>query len=194
MKNVQIVTGAIETLNEKIGILQEEYEALAKQKATLEKQILAARAKNAGVKIAMTLLIIIGSIFFILTFAMLSENEPGSALFLGIFALLFIVAGASLKERLEINTDYLEKKCQEMQASIDKQKEEIDEYKTKKREIILEQERKLSEEHSETIDIDFSFDDVKENKECPACAELVKAKAKICRYCGYEFEQLSSKE
>ena len=26
------------------------------------------------------------------------------------------------------------------------------------------------------------------NKECPMCAETVKAKAKICRYCKYEFE------
>jgi hypothetical protein len=26
------------------------------------------------------------------------------------------------------------------------------------------------------------------NKDCPMCAETVKAKAKICRYCNYEFE------
>ncbi len=25
------------------------------------------------------------------------------------------------------------------------------------------------------------------NKECPRCAEIVKAKARICRFCGYEF-------
>lgn len=25
------------------------------------------------------------------------------------------------------------------------------------------------------------------NKECPRCAEIVRVKAKICRFCGYEF-------
>ncbi len=104
------------------------------------------------------------------------------------------MAAFVVKDHMEVSVDYFEKKRREVQACINKQKEEIDEYKTKKREIILEQERKLSEEHSETIDADFSFDDIKENKECPACAERVKAKAKICRYCGYEFEQLPSKE
>ncbi len=90
MKNIQIVTGAIETLNEKIAILQEEYDSLVKQKATLETQILTAKAKNAGAKILMTLFIIVASIFAILTFAMISEDEMGSSLFLAIFATLFL--------------------------------------------------------------------------------------------------------
>jgi hypothetical protein len=29
---------------------------------------------------------------------------------------------------------------------------------------------------------------ISENKECPMCAETVKARAKICRYCNHEFE------
>ncbi len=29
---------------------------------------------------------------------------------------------------------------------------------------------------------------ISENKECPKCAESVKARAKICRFCNYEFE------
>jgi hypothetical protein len=30
---------------------------------------------------------------------------------------------------------------------------------------------------------------VEETKECPQCAEVVKAKAKLCRYCNYSFEE-----
>lgn len=29
-----------------------------------------------------------------------------------------------------------------------------------------------------------------DKKECPSCAEMVKAKAKKCRFCGYEFDDL----
>ena len=43
----------------------------------------------------------------------------------------------------------------------------------------LKEEEKEEEEYQEEIP---------GNKECPMCAETVKAKAKICRYCKYEFE------
>ena len=34
------------------------------------------------------------------------------------------------------------------------------------------------------------------NKECPQCAKIVKAKAKVCRFCGYKFtaEQIAEIE
>jgi hypothetical protein len=32
------------------------------------------------------------------------------------------------------------------------------------------------------------------NKECPQCAEIVRAKAKVCRFCGHEFEEKSEKQ
>lgn len=30
-----------------------------------------------------------------------------------------------------------------------------------------------------------------DEKECPMCAEIIKKKAKICRYCGYKFDDIS---
>ncbi|MBI4866689.1 MAG: hypothetical protein HY816_07030 [Candidatus Wallbacteria bacterium] len=38
------------------------------------------------------------------------------------------------------------------------------------------------------LDLDAAAD----TKECPMCAETVRAKAKICRFCRYEFEALGS--
>lgn len=33
-----------------------------------------------------------------------------------------------------------------------------------------------------------------DSKECPMCAEMVKKKAKICRFCGYKFDQETNTE
>ncbi|MFN2490541.1 MAG: zinc ribbon domain-containing protein [Actinomycetota bacterium] len=31
-----------------------------------------------------------------------------------------------------------------------------------------------------------------QTKDCPRCAETVKAAAKVCRFCGYEFQEAGS--
>ena len=53
--------------------------------------------------------------------------------------------------------------------------------RTRKSAITLAKDLK-KEEEEEYLEV------LSENKECPKCAESVKAKAKICRFCNYEFE------
>lgn len=52
---------------------------------------------------------------------------------------------------------------------------------------VSQEQRILSEQNNsgpnETLNLDAS-----DTKECPRCAETIKAKAKMCRYCNYEFE------
>ena len=60
--------------------------------------------------------------------------------------------------------------------------------KDEKRAFVLEQERKIKELKDDEMTEDFSITNLDETKECPMCAESVKIKAKICRFCGYKFE------
>ncbi|MDR3597684.1 zinc ribbon domain-containing protein [Clostridium sp.] len=38
------------------------------------------------------------------------------------------------------------------------------------------------------------FENLNYEKECPMCAEKVKFKAKICRFCGYKFDKEIKRE
>ena len=55
--------------------------------------------------------------------------------------------------------------------------------RTRKSAVILAKNLKEEEEDEEEFK-----EVIIENKECPMCAESVKARAKICRFCSYEFE------
>jgi uncharacterized protein UPF0547 len=35
--------------------------------------------------------------------------------------------------------------------------------------------------------------DVEGGKKCPACAEMVQGEAKVCRYCGHQFETVEAR-
>jgi hypothetical protein len=56
--------------------------------------------------------------------------------------------------------------------------------KNKKSAIALAKSLKEEEQEEEQEYLEV----ISENKECPMCAESVKARAKICRFCNYEFE------
>ncbi len=189
MDNIQITMGAVETLNERINILQDELESLTTQKNALKTQINASSLKDASIKLFRILALISGCILAFLGLLSLFI-EDGFPMFIifgllgaGLLWLYFDQESNSVK-----NQAHIYEKLQKLEHSISKKQNELNEYKQKKKDLILEHERKLNDNMNEIIDDSFSFNDVNETKECPMCAETVKAKAKKCRYCGYNFE------
>lgn len=42
-----------------------------------------------------------------------------------------------------------------------------------------------------TLTVKYEYQPVEDTKDCPKCAESVKAQATVCRYCGHQFENQS---
>jgi hypothetical protein len=53
-------------------------------------------------------------------------------------------------------------------------------------------EKELAEEAVEVIDNGPPVDPSAEYKECPDCAEMVRARARKCRFCDYRFDEQGS--
>lgn len=65
------------------------------------------------------------------------------------------------------------------QSEMNKQKDIFQQHMLNQQELI-EQEVLIIQHTAATTSDD--------SKECPQCAEIVKAKAKLCRFCNYKFE------
>ena len=68
---------------------------------------------------------------------------------------------------------------------IDKLEKDIKKWETEKREFLLSHEEQLKKSEANLSS---------ETKDCPMCAETIKAKAIICRFCGHKFESESNSE
>ena len=128
---------------------------------------------------------IFGGFILLMAVIFIFMNDVPAFFPTAIIGLLFIYLGTILSKRIYIGD---RKKIEELQQLIAQVESELKKYKNEMRSIILEQERDIKEEKDENITDDFTFSESQDTKECPMCAETVKAKAKICRFCGYKFD------
>ena len=66
-----------------------------------------------------------------------------------------------------------------LSVEIKKMKKEIKKWEDEKREFLLKHAEKIKKPEEDILS---------ETKECPMCAETIKAKAIICRFCNHKFE------
>lgn len=185
---IQMTMGAVETLNERINILQDELSSLDRQLVNLKGQLGTARAKDAGKKTLKIFFIVVSVLTFFMAFIGLVSGAPAVTILFGVVGFLFVyVINTKLNDITE--KDHILYKISELETSISKKQAELEQYRSKKKALILENERKLSDSMDDTVDETFTFESINNTKECPMCAETVKTKAKICRFCGYKFEE-----
>lgn len=180
MSNVQKILNITEKQDEKI-------ESIAREIADYEKELSFLRIKNEsnpGKKLLWQVLEVIGwiitSVNAIVMLAFTSDTGDSSGfLFLLIFAGIPCLLSLMFKH-FKSMYKVKEESLKELEDKISCLKRELEKFNEEKRNVI-----NLAS-NEEILNINQNFND---EKECPMCAEMVKVKAKICRFCGYTFNQ-----
>lgn len=173
MNNIQKVINVTEKYNEKI-------ESLIREIGDYEKELTFLRIKNEsnpGKKLFWAILETIGWIFVVFTslviMAFCMEDPFGIVMLIIIEtpSILITLLFRHFKSMYTVKEESLKL----LEDKIFSLKRELEEVNEEKRVLI---------NNSEEI----AISNIKDNeKECPMCAEVVKLRAKVCRFCGYSF-------
>ncbi|WP_284645707.1 zinc ribbon domain-containing protein [Paenibacillus silviterrae] len=189
----------IEPLNSKI-------EALRTEIKSLNNVGVGAGLGGGVVRFIGTGISVIFGILFIICIIMLFVEPPNgdSEAFLivgGVLVVLIIGLsvrhrGVSIINKAEARAAEAENKQAQLKAEVIELEKLIQEHHDKLQEELTVQEtiyqqhmlnqQQLIEQEVHTINQSAAATD--DNKECPQCAETIKAKAKICRFCNYKFD------
>lgn len=193
MRMVQQTINIIDVLNERINVLSAE-------KSRFETDLFKMHAQNASSGLS-RILLTIGAIFFGLVSSLSlmmflgatkADIADGRHVSAGIwFVVSALLTFWSWKGRLRYGTRDTEAVAK-LQALIHDLRSKIANLEEEKRDFLLAQERELKNlEKLDVVTEAFAREILDtDGKECPMCAETVKAKARKCRYCGYAFDEL----
>lgn len=87
------------------------------------------------------------------------------------------------RRSLEHRKAQVREEIENLRTEIKQQQDFINRHMLNQQEL-LNQEIKAIQNVSQTIESEAN-----DRKECPQCAEIIKFRAKICRYCNYKFEE-----
>jgi hypothetical protein len=177
LKNVSV----IEAANERIKVVDEDIVKVAKELTGANLRS-AARAAGRGGAIFLATLLMLAGLSCIAVGSAVRGDGTG---FVGFGVVLIgtgvIILVASRKKEEDLSTVALQRRLDELRAHKGKLEQE-------KREMLLGYEREIKQETEEVVAFDIEDELSKsDEKVCPQCAETVKAKAKICRFCRYDF-------
>lgn len=186
---IQHSVSASETFNEKIRAAEEKIYALQNHLSTIDCFNNYKKIKRFFYNAAIwSFFIILGIILLVSIFTPYDADDVIKArvyICLGVACLVKVF----LYHRKKIScwpNDYLDKDIN-AELELTKLIELVEQWKIEKRNFLLSHNANIvKSDHvlMDTIRGDIGGDE----KECPRCAEFVKGRAKVCRFCGYEFE------
>ncbi|MFD2370911.1 zinc ribbon domain-containing protein [Brevibacillus sp. GCM10020057] len=151
---------------------------------------------------------IIGSLATMIGIMMASEESRSDVLAVGmimcvvgvfciILGAIFRVKGLSIRRTAMEKQKEAAKHCEAIESELAKLREEL-KHLENYYQAEMSHQRQLYERHmlnqqelieQEVSAIQHHSASTADMKECPKCAEIVKARAKICRFCGHEFNE-----
>ena len=188
-ENIQRTFSIVDALDERVKIIQEDIIKCNEDISEIKKYNSVVSAQ----KILLGILVFICGLagFCFAGFAILLISEIGFYAIGDFFGLMIplvicIILALFLSRKyqaLSLDTESLDKlNDQRLTLNVDLQNANDE-----KREIVIRYDRELKmEQNNDIIGENETFEN--DLKECPMCAETVKQKAKLCRYCGYKFE------
>jgi len=211
--SITSTVGAVRALEERIAVEEEKLQELNSELAEIQGQIAAAEVEYSFKKFWGTAwwlfswagTLACGFVFFLGMVVLLFDapNRPSDRLFTFMFSLMFGFMAYFIFNRrfwqrptLPDLSDW-KAKAEGLQASISELESLIADLRAKKRTLLLRESDKVeqalaregAESSAPSVSEPVAAQPIPANeKECPMCAENVKLRAKICRFCGHQFE------
>ena len=190
MSEVQKTVNVTEAIQARINVLthqKTQYEndlaALKNTRVAIEKSADSGNGMGCGW--------LIGICFVLVAFV----AAPLLGILVGVIIMVAFIASknridAAQKEKeklLILQRNESDKQIGEVHKLLSETTNKLQEAERQKLEILLSYEREiLAAQNDEIVSATESID----TKECPECAETIKLRAKVCRYCGYKFETI----
>lgn len=181
---------ATTAIDERIKAGEEHLESIRHQIATLHDENSVADAKVAFSKLAHWFVMGVTALLLLLMVLLTSTTKETTGLvtlwlFASAFAALLWKTARDYRRKfgLQASSRY---NTTALEAEETRWQQQIQAWREERRAFLISHQVNLAR-HDHVMEASLAGDVGGGTKECPACAEVVKAKAKVCRYCGFAF-------
>lgn len=187
----QTTINVVDALNERVAILTEDMGRYKSDLVLIQTKNNAKRLARVVMMIASVILWIMCGFFVLCIFMYIVDFDFEYILLFSLLATPTWLGAQKVwksKKRYEqIDTATID----ELNTSIQGINEKLNRAKAEKRDMLLDYERQVKDAERSTIVTEEVISEIATDgtKECPMCAEMVKVRAKKCRFCAHVFQE-----
>lgn len=185
MVQIQKTVSITEAINERIKVLGEDLAEHQQDLLAIQTSYNLYMAKKGTYNLLfiLTCFLLAISILLMIIYGTDGVNDPITGLSAIIAGLLVGVIDRLYDIRKNLSNSVDMEKLEELEKIVEDLQNSLSNAKKEKQDILLQ----FDQEIQSVKNLTDGAEVLEANKECPMCAEKIKMKAKICRFCGYQF-------